>query len=864
MTPVDPAPFESKHPKTGDEPRHSTWPAVSALIAAALVGAPATGQAHTRSVEPDAGRSTIDLGDPGATNGSHATTLTELLRGRPVARAAQQAAAVATYRFAIGPSALAEALREFTRVTGVAVTLAEPSVGRVSVDGLSGAYSAEDALRRLVGGTQLSTRFTGATTAVIELRVNSESVEVTAAQPIDRVASTKYVAPVSQTPQTIQVIPRTLIEEQGATTLSEVLRNVPGITMQAGEGGGASSTTGDMFNMRGFSAANSLFVDGVRDDGLISRDVYNLEQVDVYSGPTGSDVGRMNAAGYVNLTTKSPGLQANRSATFGYGNNAQRRLTADFNQPMHLGRAPWLKNSAVRLNVLWQDGGVAGRDEVQRESKSVAPSIALGLETSTRVFVSGQVMRQDNLPDYGVPAAASPVGPLTTTSVLAAAPVTQSNYYGSPDVDYDRVHQDSVTARVEHDFRAGMTLRNQTRYNKTRRNALVTSIGAFTPATNLVTLSRQANERHNEIFSNQTSLSAAFDTGRLKHTASLGLEVSTERQQSPSLTGVGTRAAVDINHPDVFSPVADVSLVPTGATSDGDTDTVALYAFDSFNLGSRTQVTGGVRVERYDTQSHAVTAAGVVTDLGGDDTLISGKLGVVFKLSEAGNVYVSYGSSLTPPGSANFQLNAGASNQNNPNVDPQQSVNYEIGSKWNLVGGRLLLSGAAFRTDNTNVIFVIDSAAVPPVFNQDDGQRVTGGSFGLVGQLSSRWDVNLGLQYLKSEVRSQNAGTHGHRLALTPPFAWSLWTTYRLPHDVKIGGGVRYTDAVFISTANTTAVPTYTVADAVVEVPVRLLTLRLNLYNLTDRVYIRSINNNGARYNPGTPRSFLLTGALHF
>ena len=111
----------------------------------------------------------------------------------------------------------------------------------------------------------------------------------------------------SETPQTIQVIPREVMEAQGVTTLSEALRNVPGISLQAGEGGGASNTSGDMFNLRGFSANNSLFVDGVRDDGLIARDVFNLEQVEVFLGPTGTDVGRGTAAGYVNMTTKTPG-----------------------------------------------------------------------------------------------------------------------------------------------------------------------------------------------------------------------------------------------------------------------------------------------------------------------------------------------------------------------------------------------------------------------------------------------------------------------------------------------------------------------------------------------------------------------------
>ena len=525
-------------------------------------------------------------------------------------------------------------------------------------------------------------------------------------------------------------------------------------------------------------------------------------------------------------------------------------------------------SAAFRVNALWQDGDTAGRDDVERESKSIAPSIAFGLNTPTRVSLSGQIMRQDNAPDYGLPAAASPIGPLAANAIVAATPVEQSNYYGSPDYDYDHVSQDNVMLRLEHDLTPSVTLRNQTRYNTTTREAVITSIAnaaAYNPATNLVTLSRQANERHNDIFSNQTNLSARVSTGKLRHDLSAGLEIASESQFAPTLTGVGTRAPIDLNRPDVFSPVVDMNIVPTGAISEGSTDTVALYLFDAFDLGPRVRVNGGIRVETYDTKSHAVTAAGVVTDLEGDGTLVSGKAGLVFRLNDQGNLYVSYGSSLTPPGSANFALNAGATNQNNPNVDPQESTNYELGTKWELAASRLQLTGAIFRTENTNVIFVVDGTAVPPIFNQDDGQRVTGATIGAVGRIAPWWDINMSVQYLDSKVKSQNAATNGKRLALTPEVSGSLWTTVRLPHQVRVGGGVRYTDAVFINTTNAIAVPRYAIADALVEAPVGPhLTLRLNLYNLTDRVYVRSINNNAGRYNPGTPRAFLLTSALRF
>jgi catecholate siderophore receptor len=769
--------------------------------------------------------------------------------------------------FEIPPGTLDVVLKAYEKITGITIAFAEEGLRTLPSPGVSGVRTADQALRALLTGTSVSYRFTSPTTAVVEIRLASDAVQVSGTLP--HVESAKYAAPLKETPQTIQVIPRALLDEQGATTLTDALRNVPGITMQAGEGGGASNTSGDMFNMRGFSANNSLFVDGVRDDGMLARDVFNLEQIEVFSGPTGSDVGRTNAAGYINLTTKSPNLGSARSASLSYGSQDQVRTTFDVNQPLSLGEeGTLLGNAAVRLNVLWQDGGIAGRDYAGRESKAIAPSIAFGLDTPTRVSVGAQIMRQDNLADYGLPAAASPIGPLTPTSAIAARPVDQATYFGSPDFDYDHVEQDNVTARIEHDVTRNVTLRNQTRYNTTTREAVISTIqnaAAYNPATNQVTVSRQANERQNDIWSNQTNLTARAKTGSLHHDLSVGMEITGESQFAPTLTGVGTRAPIDLNNPDVFSPVVGMNIVPTGAWSEGNTDTVAFYLFDGVDLTPRVRATGGVRVEHYNTKSHSVTAAGVPTDLDGEGTLVSGKAGVVVRLNEQGNLYVSYGSSLTPPGSANFQLNAAPGNQNNPNVDPQESTNYEVGSKWDVLGNRLQIAGAFFHTENKNVIFVVDPNAVPPIFNQDDEQRVRGIALSAVGQLRPWWDVNFSVQYLDSESRSQNLTNNGRRLQLTPEFSGSVWSTVRLPHNVRVGGGVRYNDLVFVNAANTILVPSYAVADALIEAPIgQRLTLRLNIYNVTDKVYIRNINNNGARYNPGTPRSFLLSSAVRF
>jgi catecholate siderophore receptor len=780
------------------------------------------------------------------------------------ARAAEQGRT--QYNIPAGP--LADVVAAFERTSGVRVMLALDSLGSIQSPGVKGSFTTSEALEQLLVGTSLTARLNASGEAFIDLEARSESVEVVGNLP--SVQSPKYQVPLRDIAQTIAVIPQAVMEEQGATTLSEVLRNVPGITLQAGEGGGSSNTAGDMFNMRGFNASNSLFVDGVRDDGLISRDVFNLEQVEVFLGPTGTDVGRGTAAGYVNMQTKTPHPGPSYSALFTAGTADQARLSVDANWARPLvQQGSWASKSAFRLNLLWQDSGVAGRDEVTMESRAVAPSIALGLGTPTRVTLSAQVMRQDNQPDYGIPGAAWLDAPLTGTTVRASAPVDQSNYYGSVGFDHDRGRQNSYTARVEHDVRRNLTLRNQTRYSETHRDAVVSAVQnvtAFNAETNLVTISRQGNERENSVLSNQTNLTGRFATGGLRHAANVGLEFTDEEQFAPALTGLGTRAPVNIFQPNPRDAVTGYAPARSGAFSLGRSDTIALYAFDSVELNDRWQVSGGLRWERYDTDFRSQDATGATTaDLHAGDGVMSGKVGVLYRINGAGNAYVSYGTSVTPPGNANFTLSAQPNNQNNPNVRPQESTNFEVGSKWDFGNGRLSFNGAAFRTENTNVIFTVDTTAVPPIYNQDDGQLVKGVTLGAMGRITDRWELLASVAFLDSEQRSQNVANNGRQLTLTPKRSSSIWTTYRLPRDFSVGGGIRHTDDVFINAANTIASPGYYLVDALAEYPVNShLSLRLNVYNLTDNVYIRNVNNNGGRYNPGHPRSASLTSSIRF
>ena len=259
------------------------------------------------------------------------------------------AQAQAPLRFDITPGPLGTALTSFEQATGLSVEVPNDNIRTLNSPGVSGVFSAEQALEQLLTGTGVSFRFTGARTVSLDLRIQADAVEVTGRMP--SVSSPKYTEPLRDIPQTITVIPRAVMEQQGAVTLRDVLRNVAGITFQAGEGG---VPAGDQMTIRGFSARTDMFIDGVRDFGGYSRDAFNLEQVEVTKGPSSSIAGRGSTGGSINQVTKAPQLGASYDGAIGVGNAAYKRSTIDINQPLEgLG-----KNTAFRLNAMWTDTDV--------------------------------------------------------------------------------------------------------------------------------------------------------------------------------------------------------------------------------------------------------------------------------------------------------------------------------------------------------------------------------------------------------------------------------------------------------------------------------------------------------------------------
>lgn len=384
-------------------------------------------------------------------------------------------------------------------------------------------------------------------------------------------------------------------------------------------------------------------------------------------------------------------------------------------------------------------------------------------------------------------------------------------------------------------------------------------------------------------------MTAAFETGGLKHDLSSGVEFVYESQLtytmgipflSATSPSTATQAPANLYAPsasDIFQPV-----VRTGAKTDGETTTYALYALDTITLNEHWEVSAGVRAERFHTKTDVITRQGAVTApaqqtipvgtfLGSsaklDDELVSWKLGTVYKPSENGSIYVSYATSELPPGGANFSLStSGAANANTPNVDPQKGTNQEIGTKWNVFNNKLSLTAAVFRSTNEN-----EFASNPDGTTTAVGERqVEGVEFGVAGILTQNWQISAGLAFMDPEITHGNrataaANTDGGTIQWSPETTFTLWNSYTFENGIVIGGGARYMDSVASSSLtdpdarsrrSVLEVPDYWVIDAMASYPVtKNINIQLNIFNLADEEYAASVNNAGSRYFAGAERS---------
>lgn len=741
-------------------------------------------------------------------------------------------------RFDIPPGTLETVLAAFQKATGLQVVVPRDEMRAINSPGVSGVYTIEQALKQILEGTGVSYRFTDLKTVTLEIQAQAGSVEVKDDM-AERVSSPKYTETLLNTPQTITVIPKAIIEQQGATTLRDVLRNVPGLTMTAGEGG---APAGDNLTLRGFSARNDIFVDGARDLSPQSRDPFNLEQVEVVKGPSSAFTGRGSTGGSINLVSKVPSVSRFFGGTLNFGTDRTKRATADINLPFNNNRA------AFRLNLLGHDSGVAGRDVVDNERWGIAPSIAFGLGTPTHYTFSYFKLKQNNISDFGIPWVPA------TNNVLVAdrdrpAPVPRDTFYGLRNRDFEKLNSDLVTFRYDHTFNENLTLRNQLRYNRSTRDSIATPPRFASNNSTVINRELRSWQTKDTAWDNQTDFTATFSTGKIEHSLVTGLNLTRENNIRHLRTAPNMPTTLLNPNPDeVFTGIITTSPIVGDITG----KSLALYAFDTAKLSRQWEVTGGLRWDYFDVDGVDTTNVSISRI----DRLLSGRIGIVYKPKENGTLYASYGTSLNP------SLEGLSYSVANVRIDPEKTRTFEVGSKWAFFRNRLAMNGAAFRVEKTNARTPGLLPGDPPQV-LDGEQRVEGIELSVTGGITREWYVFGGYTLLDSEIVSSNTPAEiGKRIQNTPRNSLSLWTTYRL-WKLDVGGGARFTDRRFGNNINTRQVGSYWLLDGMVSYPLtERIDLRLNLYNLTDEYYFDRLG--GGHLVPGAGRSASVSTSFQF
>jgi catecholate siderophore receptor len=680
--------------------------------------------------------------------------------------------------------------------------------------------------------------------------------------------ATRTETPLRDIPQFINTIPETLIRSQNATQLSEALRNVPGISYAAGEGG---TQANQVFYLRGFPAGGDLFIDGVRDIGEYNRDLFATESVDVLQGPSALMFGRGSTGGLVNQVSKVADLVARKEGALTVGSFDQKRLTADINQPFG-------ESNAFRVIALGEKSG-SYRYPQDVERAGIAPSVRFNIGYPTEITASYYYLKTHDITDYGQPTVSPAV---TGTGLFEMPPISPRNYYGYANHDFTD-HQTQIgTLRVDHRVGRDFTLRNVTRYAQYERQleATISTLrntdrdGApLTPATPIedlmVTRNHDGNrtrDNDDRAFINQTDVTWKLATGRVKHTVIGGLELAREKldrwnyvlDADPNTPGTQTpTSATPLTNPDPSTTLGYTKTPNIRARAQG--DTVGMFVQDQMELTNTLKALAGIRFERYEADARTesiATGAVAAGPFARTDRMTSYRAGLIWQPGATQSYYLAAGNSYNPSGELGAYGSTGTNlSVGNENVGPEENRGYELGGTWDFRDG-MQLRAALFRNEKVNTRLV----DVDGVVTLAGSRRVDGVEVQLAGHIMPNWEIYSGIAFMDAKILVGPANVQGKTPLGVADVSGNVWTTYKLGGGWEVGGGARYNSSFWLNDANTGKVPRYAVWDATLAYVRSDCEVRLNLYNLGDKTYyVGGYQNNPNRVLPGAPRQVSVT-----
>lgn len=704
----------------------------------------------------------------------------------------------------------------------------------------------------------------------------------------------RHTRPIAETPQNITVLTKAEIEESGYTDLRAILDAQPGITLGTGENGNAF---GDRYIIRGQEVRSDIFVDGLRDPGMTTRESFAVEQIEITKGPNSSFAGRGSSGGAVNAITKQATTDYDyTSLSAGVGSDNYHRLTLDTNQAL-------TDELAVRANFLTAKEDVPDRDPAYRERKGVAVS---GFYNPIEEF-------EMTLDYYGLNAKDNPdLGTYLIGDVPQRKPADNVPVYAQSE-DFLESDVDTFTARLKYRFNSDLRITNITRKGTSENGYVATGArgnaqtsakdpnGVYTTST----LSTHQGWQEVDYFANQTNLFLEKDIAGMKHEFIFSAEYTDHAvlNGNYTVTNSGSNCVTNGRTPGsttaswcIFDKngqeVSNINHLMNRQISksvwdiDWSVKTKSLSVMDTVDLNDKWSVFAGLRADRFDFDLGTQTAALVQADYQYSDTLTNSHIGVVYDINEVGNIYLTWSTAADiNGGESDVGTSSGYGgtviyNGSVAGAKPERSNNYELGTKWNLFDETLLLTGAIFQVTKSDVM---EGANYDSVGTFNTGKiRVRGIEFGATGQITEKLTTQAGVTYMEADVlESATADNIGKTISNFADKSLNLQLKYQFTDKFGFGGAWKYEGKKYAGQPDTAAVyttipasgayyyaqpiPAYAVLDLFATYDFsKNLDLRLNVGNVTDKDYYLAAYRSGSFVYKGDARTTRLTLNYNF
>lgn len=642
-------------------------------------------------------------------------------------------------------------------------------------------------------------------------------------------SATRTDTALHETPQSVSVVPKDVLEDTAATRLQDGLDYAGGVG-RANNFGGQGLTT---FTVRGFTTGEFY-----RNGFPINRgypnapDANTVERLEVLRGPATSLYGRGDPGGTFNAVSKQPLAEPKVTLGSQFDDQGMHRATLDATGPLSDdGRL------AYRLNLLGE-GGETFRDDVETERYDVAPVLSWQVNDTTRIVFEGDFMRNNHPLDRG----------LTRLPTQRGTASRDTNIWekGTDNL----LHNDNNMAqlRFEHQLNDDWTLGGGMQWldGTLKGNA----VEANKLQADGHTLGRNFNYRKLEWTDRdyQLNLTGHFDTAGFAHTLLTGIEYEDYDYQSIIRRSAGGETDYPI---DIFDPVLGQPRPALTRTTTNDKEnlkTWAAFIQDQVALTERLKVLAGLRFERFEHRYNDYREG--AADWTAADNAVTPRLGVIYDLTDTVAVYANTARSFKP--------NSGASRQGQ-GFDPEKGKSYELGVKWEVLDRQLSVDAAIYHIVKENVL-ANDPQDPTGTYKVAAGEvRSRGLDITVAGNITPEWRMIGGYAYVDAEVTKDTSLPDGTRLANIPRNSFSLLNTYEfqdgLAKGLGLGMGVKYIDDRAGQTAATTyTMQQYTVVDLLAFYQVNEhVRLNLDLKNLFNKEYDEGAFNNYVY--PGAPRT---------